>query len=265
MKYIIFSDVDGTLSTDGKTVADDTRKDVKHAQAKGIEFVIATGNPFFKSMKELGNSFKSRYIITSNGAGIIDLKKNEYIFKAKLSRDDCQEMIEKAHELSLGSDWWDESKLFFNSHVLQSIVDFWHSRDGFDVEVSDVVRHDPFKIEFYDMPEKTDKINKMIEFLSKFNVQVAHMKPNHIEVTAPNVSKGHAIEWLADKLGFSLEDTMGIGDSANDETMFATVNHSYAMGNAPTNIKELAKHSTDEVSQNGVGKAIHDFIGKINL
>lgn len=265
MKQIIFSDVDGTLSTDGKTVAQDIRDDVKKAQDEGIEFIITTGNPYFESMNTLGNSFNSNYIITSNGAGIIDLKKNEYILKAKISKDDCNKMLAKASSLKLGSDWWDETKLFFNTHVLKEIVDFWNKRDGFIVEITEEVKEDPFKIEFYDHDNRTDRIDQMIEFLKDFDVQVAHMKPHHIEVTAPEVSKGHAIEWFCERFGVSLENTMGIGDSANDATMFATVKYSYAMGNAPENIKALAKYETDDVNANGVGKAINDFMKKIGL
>ncbi len=265
MKYAIFSDVDGTLSTDGKFVAEDIRKDVKKAQDKGIDFIIATGNPYFKAMKEMGESFNSRYIITSNGAGIIDLKKDEYVFKSKMSKEDCQAMLKKAYELKLGSDWWDENKLYFNSHVLPEVVDFWFKRDGFDVIITEAVEEDPFKIEFYDQESSHEKINEMIEFAKRFDVQIAHMKPHHVEITAPNVSKGDAITWLSEKLGVPLANTMGIGDSANDARMFETVNHSYAMANAPENIKKLTKHQTDLVTNNGVGKAINDFIKKNNL
>lgn len=104
MKYAIFSDVDGTLYDKSYTVHPDTFKDVKTAQDKGIEFIIATGNPYFENMNKLGNKFNSRYIITSNGAGIIDLKTNEYIFKQKITKEDCQKMLSKAVELNLGAD-----------------------------------------------------------------------------------------------------------------------------------------------------------------
>jgi len=66
-------------------------------------------------------------------------------------------------------------------------------------------------------------------------------------------------------LDSEISKTMGIGDSANDLPMFEVVEHSYAMGNAPADVKALAKHHTSAVEQIGLGEAVIDFMYREKL
>lgn len=121
--------------------------------------------------------------------------------------------------------------------------------------------NDPYKIEFYAKEGEEamiDEIQKIAEQTHK--LEIARFKFNHLEVTFTDVSKGEACKVLANHLNITLENTMAIGDSDNDRSMFAVVPHSYAMDNAPDRIKKLCAHFTSDVLQNGLGEAIQDFV-----
>jgi hydroxymethylpyrimidine pyrophosphatase-like HAD family hydrolase len=61
-------------------------------------------------------------------------------------------------------------------------------------------------------------------------------------VRADGVDKGTAIEWLAGHYGLGLEDVVAVGDWLNDMPMLARAGESYAMAQAPEEVKAAAKH-----------------------
>lgn len=84
-------------------------------------------------------------------------------------------------------------------------------------------------------------------------------KPFFLDITRNGTSKGKAIKKLCEYLKINLKDSIAIGDSFNDLTMFETVGHSVAMGNAPDKIKKMVDEVTDTNNEDGVAK----FLKKI--
>ena len=61
-------------------------------------------------------------------------------------------------------------------------------------------------------------------------------------VRAAKVDKGTAIEWLASHYGITIEEIVTIGDWYNDVPMLLRAGCSFAMGQAPEDVKAAAKH-----------------------
>ena len=59
-------------------------------------------------------------------------------------------------------------------------------------------------------------------------------------VKHPDVSKGAAVAWIADRLELGLDAMVAIGDSRNDVTTFERVGHSYALANADADARAAA-------------------------
>lgn len=62
-------------------------------------------------------------------------------------------------------------------------------------------------------------------------------------VKDPGMSKGEALAWVADRLGYDPGEFVAVGDSPNDVPMFETVGRSFAVANA----HESARTAADEV------------------
>jgi len=61
-------------------------------------------------------------------------------------------------------------------------------------------------------------------------------------VRADGVDKGTAVQWLAKHYGVGLEDVVAVGDWMNDVPMLERAGESYAMAQAPAEVKSAAKH-----------------------
>jgi hypothetical protein len=76
-----------------------------------------------------------------------------------------------------------------------------------------------------------------------------------IMVRAAGGTKGTAVRWIAEHEGVALENTVCVGDWTNDIPMFEVVGRSFAMGQAPEEVKSKATDILAETSAEGGGVA----------
>jgi len=74
-------------------------------------------------------------------------------------------------------------------------------------------------------------------------------------IRASGGTKGTALRWIAEREGIALEDTVAVGDWINDVAMFETAGRSFAMGQAPPEVKARATDVLDETAEHGGGVA----------
>ncbi len=76
-----------------------------------------------------------------------------------------------------------------------------------------------------------------------------------IMVRAAGGTKGTAVRWIAEHEGVPIENTVCVGDWVNDVPMFEVAGRSFAMGQAPDEVKRKASDVLDETSATGGGVA----------
>ena len=74
-------------------------------------------------------------------------------------------------------------------------------------------------------------------------------------VRAAGSTKGTALRWIAHHEGVALSDTVCVGDWINDVPMFEVAGRSFAMGQAPDELKSKATHTLERSSEQGGGVA----------
>jgi Cof subfamily protein (haloacid dehalogenase superfamily) len=76
-----------------------------------------------------------------------------------------------------------------------------------------------------------------------------------IIVRASGGTKGTALRWIAEREQIALKDTVCIGDWINDVAMFELAGRSFAMGQAPDEVKAKATDTLSETVDEGGGVA----------
>jgi len=86
-----------------------------------------------------------------------------------------------------------------------------------------------------------------------------------LDIAPDGVDKGHGLEKLRQKLEIDPGRVLCIGDGRNDIEMFQWANelggHSFAMGQAPSEVKRAASAITASVEQDGVAEVLAGFEG----
>lgn len=82
-------------------------------------------------------------------------------------------------------------------------------------------------------------------------------------VRSRHSDKGTALHWLAERAGVECEATVAVGDWLNDVPMFRAAGRSFAMGQAPGDVKAAATHVLTETAEAGGGIAavVRDVFG----
>jgi hydroxymethylpyrimidine pyrophosphatase-like HAD family hydrolase len=83
----------------------------------------------------------------------------------------------------------------------------------------------------------------------------AHIGNWAIIIRASGGTKGTALRWIAEREQIALEDTVCIGDWINDVAMFELAGRSFAMGQAPDEVKAKATDTLSETVDDGGGVA----------
>jgi HAD superfamily hydrolase (TIGR01484 family) len=73
------------------------------------------------------------------------------------------------------------------------------------------------------------------------------------------VSKGNALKILAHHLAIPLDETMAIGDGANDISMLRAAGLGVAMGQAPRRVRAIADAVTTSNAEDGLARAIEQY------
>lgn len=77
-----------------------------------------------------------------------------------------------------------------------------------------------------------------------------------VNVTAPGVTKGAAVTWLAGAHALALDRVLAVGDGHNDVSMFDVVGTSVAMGQAPEAVQAQAHLVAPSFEQDGLARVL---------
>lgn len=91
-------------------------------------------------------------------------------------------------------------------------------------------------------------------------VVVAESYPYFLEVNKGTVSKGRALDWLAQYLGIERGEVLAVGDSYNDLDMLEYAGIGAAIAGAPADVQARANVALRGGSSVGVAEAIERFV-----
>ncbi|RIV16320.1 Cof-type HAD-IIB family hydrolase [Mycoplasmopsis gallopavonis] len=259
-KWAIFSDVDGTIyGFPHKKLADETKHKMAEIAAKGVPFVINTGNGPYQKIQRLADELNGRYVICSNGALIWDNQDKKILNLEILPLEEAKKIWRLAEKAGVGLYYFGTHQYYLHMYT-EEFKNFITEFCEYDEWILDGrLNEDMHKIEAYGDPQKLEYFYKLTQE-EGVNLNVCNLK-THIEITKTGVSKGSGIKWLCENVfNTSVENVMAIGDSPNDISMFEVVGYSYAMENADDLTRSYAKYYTSSVDQLGLVEAVNDYL-----
>ena len=250
---------------------DITKKDKEALQAiskQGIRVILATGRHYTYIREYIDVLDISGFACTSGGGMIYDFSQDKIVTLWELPIDDLKAVISYglATNLPMVLHKGDRMYLTTNNPRLPFIERYNHRQHNPKFEVAfDVVDFSLLPIEG---AYKFSAVNHPGEQnLSQFDwiIQKGHMNVDSssdmlIDFTARDASKGTALKYLSDLLGFDLKRTVVIGDNDNDISMFEVAGIKVAMENGVDELKQKADYITIKCGESGVWYALKHFL-----
>ena len=281
-------DLDGTMLNQYGIVTQRTKQAIERAQQRGIEVIIASGRPM-DSIKAIAEEIKSeKYFISGNGAIIYDIQNDEIIYENTLKKQKTLDIIKICEENSIYYNIYTEKEIIAKNlqcnvlyyhkenlnkeeknkthiNIVENIYDYIVDRDE---KVVKITICDNNQVIFNSIMRKLKEIEE-IEVL-----EVSHMSRKIIrqgsvevpieyfytEISAQNVDKWNAIEFLKEKMQIKTEEIVAIGDNVNDKKMIENAGLGIAMGESTPVIKEVANQITGSNNEDGVAQALDDLL-----
>ena len=224
MKYkLLVIDVDGTLLNDQKQITPHTKAAILKAQQMGVHVVLASGRPtggILPLAQELELNNYGGYVISYNGAQIIDMPTGKVLFEKRLNPELIPYLDKKAKKNDFAIFTYLEDFL-----ITDSIDDpFVQQEANLNNMHIRQVSNFPNAIDFE--PCKcilaSDNEEELVGLENHWKRKLAGVadvfrsEDYFLEVVPPSVDKGNAMALLMEMLKMSREEVIAIGDGIAD-------------------------------------------------
>lgn len=272
---LIGADLDNTLLTRDKKLTDRTRQVLESCMEKGIVFAPATGRVRSGIPEAVKNLKGLRYALLANGAALIDLEKDEYIYRNGIP-------YEKALSLVRDLDRYDTFYDFFSQGRGWCEGRFYDHLDQYGIEphIIDLIRASRKRIDHMEewLLDQKSPVEKFTMFfadpghrqevfseLSKDpEICITSSLPNNLEINHYSCNKGEALLALGRHLGIQAEEIMAFGDGYNDLAMIRMAGLGVAMENSVPELLQAADYITTSCDEEGVARAVEEFVLSTN-
>ena len=275
MIKLLAVDMDGTCLDRRSRMTDATLEALRKAAGRGVIIVPTTGRNLeciphrlaagtlftTGAMDKKKNRDLFRYVISSNGACVTDIRERKEIFRAPVPADDVLPLLRECGKLRLGIASHIRHRYLLEGRFLTMAGRLVYGKDARGVccvrSMEDFIRKGGYKVEefqfYFFSPGAEQDVRSVLE---KYPDLRAAYTGIYVEVYSKDASKGRALAELARHLNIRKEEIACIGDGENDLSMFESAGLRIAMGNAVEDLKKQADYVTDSNARDGAAKAV---------
>lgn len=268
---MIVLDLDGTLTNSQKVITPKTKQALMRVQEDGRKVVLASGRPtagIVALAKELCLDEYEGYILSFNGARIIDVKTKEIIYNQVLPKEMIADIHREAVALGVGIVTYENDKN--DEIIVGNGIDEYNRLEarvnGVPLkEVEDFASYITFPINKCLLTGDPDKILHAETVLKqKFGeyLNIYKSEPFFLEIMPRNIDKAYSLSKLLNHIGITRKQMICCGDGYNDLTMIRFAGLGVAMENAQEVVKKEADFVTRSNDEDGIAYVIERFMEK---
>ncbi len=245
--------MDGTLLNDKGNINDKIYDLIHSLNDKNIKFAAASGRFY----SQLSINFKKvntdMIFIAHNGALIKYNNKGKTLYSNNIDKEEIEHVISLNPQLGEEVFLAGENEAF----VVNPSKVIFNELTCVDVPVVILksfsqLKSPIYKITYYMADGVSSAIVNYLKEKLDEKLEFVVSGGKLIDIMNKGISKGSAIKILQEKFRIDQKNTMVFGDYYNDLTMFKAAHYSYAMKNAPEDVKKHAKFIAQSNNEDGV-------------
>lgn len=262
-KYLVVTDVDGTMLTYDKVLPSRNIEAVNRFKAKGGKFTFATGRSIESARNYVNVIAPNVPAILFNGTAIYDYLKEKIIYNFDMpdnSKDVLIDILTQFPLIGCGIHTIKTLYIVVKSELTEHYIKNEKMRFVYaDINSTPKVWQ---KIIFMAPPKQCDELEQYIRSLKLQNMQCMRSSEIYVELLPYGHNKGTALLALADSLNIKRENIVGIGDFYNDLELVSFAGIGVATANAVKEVKDAADLVVCDCRFGAVAEVI-EYIEKI--
>lgn len=256
---LIAIDLDGTLLVDHHFISAENIAAIHRAVTHGIAVYLVSGRAVRGMQTAATTLGLNTPLISLNGSFIYDVINQNIVYSHPITREIAQRAIRVFQNRNIyigyhtGLHWYVDKDCIEMRAEGKSM----DAQPEFVENLSTAIIPPPHKLIAMDFTHEhllhaahQDLERELPDLNAHFSETFA------LEIFDRQVSKGAAIQHIANSIRLPVEKIMVIGDNYNDISMMELAGLSIAMGNAPENVKSKADWIVPSNKENGVAFAI---------
>ena len=268
-KKLLFLDLDGTLLDDHKQITPGNRLALQQALERGHGVIITTGRPLKSAMDQAHKLELDKpgcFLIAYNGAVVYDWATQQQIFCRTLTQAQVDRVFDRMNPTGIHLQTYDTWTVLVEPRCDDAAVRRYCQLIGMEHQViNDVhtdLKEDPVKILIIDYdagPGLKEAEAWLLENMAE-DTDCFFSCDQYLEVVPKGMHKGDAVVRLCAQLGVPVENSVAVGDAANDLTMIAMAGVGVAMANGTDQVKAIADYITQrDNNHDGIAEVVDRF------
>lgn len=237
---------------------------LKRLQAAGIQFIVASGNPYYQLQGQFPGLSDQLAFVAENGVECVD--HNHFIYCGQVVEDAIPGIL-KLHQSIPDSDFllsgrhhafvFDDASQTFCDHIQSHYPHFRliHSLEEVDDQIVKLQLEVPVDIK--------DQVQSQINHDFEGKLTAVTSGYGNLDIIVAGLDKATGLQHLLDRYQLNTDQLMAFGDGQNDVTMLKLAGESYAMAKADPRAIAVANHRAPSNDDDGVLQVIDQFLNHL--
>jgi len=231
----------------------------------GPHFVVVTGRMFRAVRPYLGQAGLDDPVVCYQGAVVADPTTGEFVLHVPVPLTPAREAIEAVTAAGFHLNAYVDDELY----VAEVTPEARSYADFQDLEIHAVgdllawLDREPTKLVAVGAPDALDELERQLKPEFEGRLFISKSLPYFLEFAHPDVSKASGLQFVADRLGFSPQQTVACGDGQNDRELLDWAGFGVAVANAHQDVLDRADLVVPSVEEEGVAALLEAYLDSV--
>jgi hypothetical protein len=224
--------------------------------------IVVTGRMYQSVQRFLAPAKLPDPVICYQGAAVVDPVTGEWLRHEPIELALAKETIAALGEEGYSPNVYVGDELYVAA-VTQAARDYADFQELKVHEVGDLqawLKDAPTKLVCVGHPDALDALEVRMKAHFHGRLYISKSLPYFLEFAAPEVTKAAGLEFLAERMGFTREQTVAFGDGENDVELVAWAGYGVAVENAHERVRAVADWMCPPAYEEGVAQVLEALL-----
>ena len=234
---------------------------MRRARERGIRVIVVTGR-MYQSIARYPAAVDEDVVVCYQGAVVADARTGEFLRHEPIPLELAKEAVEAVEARGFPLNCYVDDDLYVARETPES--DAYAGFQGLTVNpVGDLTAwldRPPTKLVAVGDPGELDALGEELRARFRGRLYISKSLPYFLELASPDVSKGSGMQFAAEHLGFSAEETVAFGDGENDIELLEWAGYAVAVEDSHPEVLARADFVCPGPRDEGVAQVIEAFL-----